>query len=533
MNNNDYIYERIAPEEFTFTQVDANIHDTKLETKSRGFFADAVHRFKKNRASVIGAWVLLLLALFSLLSPIISRYSVRDSDKNYVNFPPFIKSVADSGIGLFNGSVTMDSQNENQMAKLKAIGIESGMEPLIKITGTTETVTTHRGEERINYTYSVKVNKYYMYGCEFRVLSYAEFENIQAWQDATGVQVIYPYVESKAILDLTDANVWYQISDSKITPVYDDEGNFIPAYSTNAKLEGAPYNSLRIPGDDGSYIYSAKKSGAVQCRVNYFNYYTYQRCVADTDDKTYDSELGFCTTVEKHQPQYIMGTNSMGQDLFCAIGVGSRFSLIFAIVVSAINLTIGAVYGAIQGYYGGVVDLVMDRICDILVEVPTLVVTILFQLHIAPKVGAVPAFLFAFVATGWIGMAALTRKQFYRFKSQEFVLAARTLGASDWRLMFKHVFPNAIGTIITRVALIIPSVVLSETTYTYLGIVNIADFAGTSLGTLISQGQTSMTSSPHAMFYPALYFALLLISFNLFGNGLRDAFNPSTRGVED
>ena len=162
-----------------------------------------------------------------------------------------------------------------------------------------------------------------------------------------------------------------------------------------------------------------------------------------------------------------------------------------------------------------------------------IVVTTLFQLHLAAKVGTVGAFLFAFVMTGWIGMSGLVRKQFYRFKGQEFVYAARTLGASDGRLMFRHIFPNAMGTIITRCALVIPSVILSETTLTYLGIVNLSEFAGTSLGTLLSMARASITTSPHAMFYPSLYFALLLISFNLFGNGLRDAFNPSTRGVED
>ena len=209
-----------------------------------------------------------------------------------------------------------------------------------------------------------------------------------------------------------------------------------------------------------------------------------------------------------NEPFYIFGTNTLGQDLFAGIGIGSRFSLIFAILVSAINLTIGAIYGAIQGYYGGRIDMVMDRICDILSGVPFIVVATLFQLHLAQKVGVVPSFLFAFVLTGWINMAALTRKQFYRFKNQEFVHAARTLGASDKRLMFKHIFPNSLGTIITSCALIIPSVISSETNLT-------------------------MTTSPHAMFFPAIYFALLLISFNLFGNGLRDAFNPSTRGVED
>ena len=130
-------------------------------------------------------------------------------------------------------------------------------------------------------------------------------------------------------------------------------------------------------------------------------------------------------------------------------------------------------------------------------------------------------------------MAALTRKQFYRFKGQEFVLAARTLGASDWRLMFKHIFPNSLGTIITSCALVIPGVINSETSMTYLGIINLQETFGTSIGVLMSQGQTAMTSAPHAMIFPSIFISLLLISFNLFGNGLRDAFNPSMRGVDD
>lgn len=228
-----------------------------------------------------------------------------------------------------------------------------------------------------------------------------------------------------------------------------------------------------------------------------------------------------------------MGTNVMGLDLFTAIGLGARFSLIFAILVSAINLSIGAVYGSIQGYYGGAIDMTLDRICDILSGVPFVVVTTLFQLHLAQKVGVVVSFLFAFVLTGWIGMAALTRKQFYRFKGQEFVLAARTLGASDGRLMFKHIFPNAIGTIITSCALVIPGVISSETSMTYLGIVDLSTYAGTTIGTLLSQGNGAATTAPHAMLYPSIFLGLLMICFNLFGNGLRDAFNPTTRGIDD
>lgn len=112
-------------------------------------------------------------------------------------------------------------------------------------------------------------------------------------------------------------------------------------------------------------------------------------------------------------------------------------------------------------------------------------------------------------------------------------MAARTLGANDGRLMFKHIFPNSLGTMVTSCVLVIPGVISSETTLTYLGIVDLSTFVGTSIGELMELGQKSMATAPHAMLFPALFLSLLLISFNLFGNGLRDAFNPSTRGVED
>ena len=129
-------------------------------------------------------------------------------------------------------------------------------------------------------------------------------------------------------------------------------------------------------------------------------------------------------------------------------------------------------------------------------------------------------------------MASRVRMQFYRFKNQEYVLASRTLGASDFRIMFKHIFPNSLGTIITGSVLVIPSVIFSETSLSYLGIINLGSASVTSIGAMLSAGQTCMTSAPHVVFFPALFIALLMISFNLFGNGLRDAFNPSTRGVE-
>lgn len=503
-------YEKIPAEQFAFVHENEKLHDAELQTKARGFFADAMLRFRKNKSSVVAAYILLFLVLYAIFAPMISIYDVNDTDAMYVNYPPFVPSMAHTPI--LNGARVMDSQNDKAMLMWRAVAEETGYDPVIRTVNTYTTEQRSRGQTITRYTYDIEVNMYYAKGIVYRNFNYDEFQRLQDWQNETGIQVIFPYVEPDDIGGITDnPNIWYQV-DSSGNAVLDEDGNFIPAYSTHAERAGAPYDSIRVDGDDGSWVYSSARAGSVQCRVLYYNYYQY---------------------LNGHEPSYIMGTNVMGMDLFCAIGLGARFSLIFALMVSAINLTIGAIYGAIQGYYGGMVDMVMDRIVDVLSGVPFVVVTVLFQLHLAQKVGVVVSFLFAFVLTGWISMAALTRKQFYRFKGQEFVMAARTLGASDWRLMFKHIFPNAIGTIITSCALIIPSVINSETSMTYLGIVNLSTFAGTTIGTLLSQGNAAVTTAPHAMLWPSVFLGLLMICFNLFGNGLRDAFNPTTRGVED
>lgn len=537
-------FEHIPQEKFEFAQLDAHLHDKKLQTKSRSYFQDCLIRFKKNKSSVVAAWIIGLLLLYAVVIPIVSPYSVTaDQDPIYKSYPPYVEAIADLGWGIMDGGYVLESQNERQLTVLKLSGQETGLEPIINIISTTTVIERDRGKD-VEVTYSkVEVNRYYLAGMQSKTIDQAEYERIIAFQEETGIQVLYPIVlkedvYTKAVLNSPDIknmpidnNIWYKCKNAKGEPqrpkdpetgeVLEDQ--VIPAYTTNKNLEfdRVVYpDSQRIEGDTGEYIYGAKKGAngdSVQIRYCYFNYYQFQQ---------------WEKTGNYASPMFILGTNSMGQDLFTAIGVGARFSIIFAILVSAINLILGAIYGSIQGYYGGWIDLILDRISDILSGVPMIVVVTLFNLHLAAKVGSVGAFLLAFVATGWIGMAALTRKQFYRFKSQEHILAARTLGASDWRLMFKHIFPNSLGTIVTSCALVIPGVIGSETSLTYLGIIDLSSFAGTTIGTLMEQGQNNISAAPHAMLFPSIFFALLMISFNLFGNGLRDAFNPSTKGSD-
>ena len=205
-------------------------------------------------------------------------------------------------------------------------------------------------------------------------------------------------------------------------------------------------------------------------------------------------------------------------DIFSRLASGARFSFLLAIVVSVINLLIGAIYGAIEGYYGGKIDLLMERFVDILGAVPTMIVISLLKYNLGsnPNISLQPAELnllilfISFFATGWIGMASRTRMQFYRYKNQEYVLAARTLGAKDFRIMFKHIFPNAIGTIVTGSVLVIPGVIFSETSLTYLGIVNLESSTITSVGTMLAHGKEFLHTYPHIILFPALFISLLI-----------------------
>ncbi|MCR5204270.1 MAG: ABC transporter permease [Lachnospiraceae bacterium] len=225
-------------------------------------------------------------------------------------------------------------------------------------------------------------------------------------------------------------------------------------------------------------------------------------------------------------PRFLMGTDSSGVDMFKRAFYGLRTSLILGVCVFLFCFTFGIIWGSISGYFGGNVDLIMERISDILYGVPWIVVMTLCILHFGNTFGV---FVFALCFTGWIGTASRTRTQFYRFKGREYVLASRTLGASHKRLIFKHILPNSLGTIITSSVLMIPYTIFSEATLAYLNL----GLQGTmSFGVGMSDNQKYLEVYPNLVIFPAVIMALMMITFNLFGNGLRDALNPTLKGSE-
>ena len=371
-------YSSRQKEDFKLHERDDAIHDAKFETKSVGFFKDAMLRFGKNAASIIAFIIICIIAFFSILGPMMNEYGYNDQDLNRANLPARIPGC--EKINLLNGSTVLKNRRKDNLTNTEK----------------------------------------YPEGC---------------------------------ILEITNESV----------------------------VNGVEMCDVRID----TYIYSG-----------YGNDY------------------------------FWFGTDYLGRDLWTRVWRGCRISLIIAFAAVLTNVGFGVIYGSIAGYYGGMVDMVMMRIAEIIQAFPNIVVMTLFIMYFGNGLFAI---IMALVVRDWVGTATLIRAQFYRFKDSEYVLPARTLGTKDRTLIFRHILPNAIGPIVTRTMIAIPSAIFAESFLAYIGLGIRAPEA--SLGVLLSHAQTVLLQYPYQTVFPAVLISVLMISFNLFGNGLRDAFDPTQRGT--
>lgn len=476
--------------DFSLAQDNAEIHDERFETEPVGYFKDAWRRFCKNKSSVAAAIIIIMLVLFAVLTPMFSEYDMSFTESYYTYTLP--KSKFFSNFGIWDGC---SSRNVNQ----QGYDYYAAMDAVSKVKDSCE--ITQNG--RTNTYYDIELDSYRKVGYVYLYLSESQYQSALEYQKETGKQLLYPMIDTSKIKqtnNMSNANYWYA-HNSKGVAERDSDGNYVPIYLEDAE------------SPDGLCYYIPMMGGSqYQVRVYYYGWFTY---------------------INGKEPAFLFGTDYLGHDILSRLASGARFSLILCIVVSTINFTIGTIYGAIEGYYGGKVDMVMERIADVLYSVPYMVLFSLLQLRWGKEIGVVGALLLAFVLTGWIGVSGTVRVQFYRYKGQEYVLAARTLGAKDFTLVTRYILPNALGTIITSCILMVPGVIFTESSLSYLGVLNLDSSTLTSVGTMLSNGQTALSTYPHAIFFPALFISLMMISFNLFGNGLRDAFNPVLRGADE
>lgn len=218
------------------------------------------------------------------------------------------------------------------------------------------------------------------------------------------------------------------------------------------------------------------------------------------------------------------GTDKLGRDLWCRVWIGGRVSLTIALMAVLVQTLIGIVIGGISGYIGGKVDTIIMRIVDILYSIPFLIYVILIMLVLGSGIFPI---IIAFAITGWATMARLVRGQILQLKEQDYITAVKGLGASSFRIIFRHLIPNISGVIIVTLTMRIPEAIFTEAYLSYIGIGVQPPL--TSWGQLANAGAKVMSIYPYQLFLPTFFISIMMLSLQLFGDGLRDALDPKLR----
>lgn len=616
-------------DDFVLIQKDKRVTDTKLETKPTTFFRDALRRFRKNKASVAGGYILGILILLTIFVPLLSNANITTVRSAEAFLAP---KLFEAGTGFWDGTrkytrVVYDRENEVP-ALTEKYSVAAIKDALVKITvdpeptkidaasrygeGGVVVLATDAAVDNKNALMSSKAtvfdtSKDYILDVIFKdeegvsdseLGEYAVYLNTgeellllrDFSRDYSPLSVNLSEVLKSAGIDSVRGQIVFEVRSAATGFQYILlESVVLSADSSAANAEELAQISFTDATEfinvsdinDLSYWACTGRKGIHDSLIYYCDYVldTYALVYGDADLVTYSAselnswiEAGYCTydykvgpesfvkltddcpidVVEDQtimgitgklssiiargwgyqklgydkMPRFLFGTDMSGFDLFKRAFAGLRTSLILGLCTAVFCFSFGLVWGSVSGYFGGNVDIWMERFCEILGGVPWIVVMTICILHLGNNFFT---FVLALCMTGWIGTAARTRTQFYRFKGREYVLASRTLGSSDKRLIFKHILPNSLGTIVTSSVLMIPSVIFSEATLAYL---NLGLQGRQSFGVMMSNNQQYLGVYPNMVIFPAVVMALMMISFNLFGNGLRDAINPTLKGSE-
>jgi len=534
----------MAKKDFEFITREEKLDAEQLR-RSLTYWEDVWRRLKKNRLSMFGLAGVILVILFGVLGPFFTQYKYSDQILDYANLPP----------------------------RFEIYQIEDDM--YIYVTKEYKVLeTSEKGHliVRIDDVYKDVINKIYYYAKEYPLTlendntgTYVLTDTIPAgafYSEKWGVafldsenvggddqvELIYVHPNSPFNNVLFDGDA-FDIHEEDFTlnliRFVDDPAKETPIYTTIDFESGAEdiinqlelqdhIDELNLDGDviDVNFSYKLmdpedRPSGYEEVLMTI----TYQ----GTEYKeTYDSVSNSL---------YVWGTDGLGRDILTRVMYGARISLTIAFVATLVNFFIGILYGSVAGYSGGNLDNFMMRLVDIINSIPLVLYVILLMVLLKEVVWDVTIFgryivifkggaglgtiIIALGSIYWVGMARLVRGQILGLKEQEFVLAARTIGVSKFKIIIRHLVPNAMGPIIVSMTMMIPAAVFTEAFLSFIGLGISAPKA--SWGTLANDALGGLTTYPFQLFFPSAAIAVTMLAFNFLGDGLRDALDPRLR----
>jgi len=536
----------MANKDFEFITREEKL-DSEQTRPSLTYWQDVWRRLKKNKLSMFGLFGVIMVILFGVLGPYFTPYDYSDQILDYSNLPPSFE------IYKLEDDFYIYVTKEYRVLEVSEKGDLMG---------------------RIDYIHKDIVNKVYYYANEYElelVNNYAGegryplgvtldagsvySENwgiaLRDSLNAAGddqVEITYIHPASPFINVFRKDELFDMYSDDlTITELVlvDDPNASAPSYIALDAGDGAQeiINQLELTDYTSEVILGGK---VIEVNFSYKLMDENERPAGYEDVNiavTYDGVENKFIYDKVSNSTYLWGSDMLGRDLLTRIMYGARISLTVAFVATLVNFFIGILYGSISGYSGGNVDNYMMRIVDIINSIPLVLYVILLMVLLKEVVIDVTVFgryfvifkggaglgtiIIALGSIYWVGMARLVRGQILGLKEQEFVLAARTIGVSKFKIIIRHLVPNAMGPIIVSMTMMIPSAVFTEAFLSFIGLGISAPKA--SWGTLANDALSGLTTYPYQLFFPSAAIAITMLAFNFLGDGLRDALDPRLR----